>query len=176
VNVFIYSVEPLRFEVEPVSNGLPKGPDGEIKFENKKHDGFNVYFDLKDPPENYVFLGGSHLSEAVWSQLGKQCPTSAASAVFTPKRVENNGKTLVVYNKNPSPAQGRFTYTLRVTNDGGKTYLPLDPGGDNMNGPTNFESAWSYVAVGVGSAFATAAVFAVAVSLAGFDLICPARF
>ena len=178
VNVFIYSIEPLKFDVQPVSSGLPTGPDGEIQFKNNKHDGFNIHFDLKDPPENYVFLGGSHLNETVWSLLGKKCPTSAAADIFTPKRVENNGKTLVVYNKNPGPApgQGRFSYTLRLTNDGGTTYLPLDPGGDTMNGPLSFESYWSYAAVGVGSAFATAAVFAIAVSLAGFDLICPARF
>ena len=81
---------------------------------------------------------------------------------------------MIVTNPNPSPAQGPFKYNLRVTN--GTDWKNLDPGGDNMNGPTSFESAWSYVAVGVGSAFATAAVFATAVSLAGFDLICPARF
>jgi hypothetical protein len=54
--------------------------------------------------------------------------------VFDPRRVENGGTTLLVYNDNPSPALGAFKYTLRVTTDGGSTYCDLDPGGTDSNG------------------------------------------
>jgi len=148
INVHLDSVKPLRFSVQPVSKGLPKGPEDEIIFRNEGHDGFNIHFDLKDPIEGYVFPEREDLHEAVWSKLGKQCPTSAASDVFTPLRVENNRKTLVVYNKNPCPKQGRFCYTLRVTNDDGKTYLDLDPGGDNQNGESRFNTSFALAFAG----------------------------
>ena len=48
---------------------------------------------------------------------------------------EPDGMELTALNPNPSPAQGPFGYTLRITKDGGATYLPLDPGGVNQNGP-----------------------------------------
>ena len=149
INVRIDSVNPLLFSVEPVSNGLPKDPNGNIKFKNKKdEDGFRIYFDLVDPPEDYLWPDDQDIANAVWSRLGKECPKEAVSEVLTPRRSDNNRKTLVVDNPNPSPAQGEFQYTLRVVNGAGK-YLDLDPGGINQNGGDDLQS-FSLLAAVVG--------------------------
>jgi len=192
VDVFIDSINPLSFRVEPSSKNNPPlltGPNG-IIFKNDHHNGFEVHFELQGNTFGYFFPPNSQAREAIWSQTGTVCPdqVQVLNVFKAPRVVEPKPPTpppppplppverriLIVTNPNPSPAQGRFMYNLRVTN--GTDWKNLDPGGDNMNGPISFESAWSYVAVGIGSAFATTAVLAAAVSLAGFDLICPARF
>lgn len=140
INVRIDSVNPLRFSVEPVSKGLPKDPNGKILFKNKKdEDGFKIFFDLVDPPEDYVWPDDDDIAQAVWSKLGSTCPTQGVWDVFEPLRSDNNRKTLVVNNPNPSPAQGEFQYTLRVVNGRGD-YLDLDPGGINQNGGHDLQS------------------------------------
>jgi hypothetical protein len=153
INVRIDSVDPLRFSVEPVSKGLPKDPDGKIKFKNKKgEDGFRIYFDLVDPPEGYLWPDDDDIATAVWSKLGGQCPTEGAWEVFEPLRSDNNCKTLVVDNPNPCPAQGEFHYTLRVVNGAGQ-YLNLDPGAINQNGGYDMQSA-SVLTAAVGGVIA----------------------
>ncbi len=140
INVRIDSVNPLRFSVDPVSN-LPKDPNGKIKFKNKKgKDGFLIKFDLVNPPEDYLWPDDEEIAEAVWSQKGTTCPKEGVWEIFKPLRSDNNRKTLVVDNPNPSPAQGEFQYTLRVVNGAGK-YLDLDPGGINQNGGEDLQSA-----------------------------------
>jgi hypothetical protein len=189
IDVFIDQIEPkLLFRVEPSPKNNPQlpNPDGIIQFNNDRHNGFDIYFELQGNTFGYYFPNNK--LDALWSQTGTQCPDKVAvHDVLTPIKVFDppyptppSQRTLLrAHNPNPSSSngkgQGRFQYNLRVINAKGD-WKNLDPGGDNMNGPIQFESAWSYAAVGVGSAFATAAVFAIAVSLAGFDLICPARF
>jgi hypothetical protein len=133
VDVILRSDNPLDFDIVP--NGLPKGPNGELVFENNNHPGFQIQFHLQDPNGlDYLFPPNSDKEEAVWSKLGSgACPTSGMWEVFEPIRVVPQRTTLVVHNPNPSPAQGKFGYTLRVTN--GSRWLDLDPGGDNLNGP-----------------------------------------
>ena len=148
INVRIDSVNPLRFSVDPVSNGLPKDPNGNIKFKNKKdEDGFRIFFDLVNPPEDYVWPDDDEIAEAVWSKIGTQCPQQGVWDVFTPVRSDNNRKTLVVDNLNPSPAQGEFHYTLRVVNGRGE-YLNLDPGAINQNGGEQMSAAVLAAAIG----------------------------
>ena len=192
IDVFINSIEPLDFDVVPSSKNnpqLPTGPNG-IEFKNNHHYGFEVHFELQGNTFGYFFPPQSQARDAIWSQTGTVCPDqSQVLDVFKAPRVVEpkppspppppppppvERRILIVTNPNPSPAQGPFKYNLRVTN--GTHWKNLDPGGDNMNGPISFESAWTYAAIGIGSAFATTAVLAAAVSLAGFDLICPARF
>jgi hypothetical protein len=171
VNVTIYSIEPLKFDVEPVSNGIGKGPNGEITFKNDRHPGFNVYFDLVNPPEGYVFPPNKKKKDAVWSALGTDCPEDEIWDVLKPLRTENNQKTLVVYNANVAPMLGVFQYTLRVTKDEGANYVPLDPGGDNMNGPISRSFDSSALVIGIGSGLATAAALLAAGYLSGLQLV-----
>jgi hypothetical protein len=117
-----------------LTTSLPRNGD-DLVFENNRRPGFNVRFNLYDETgEGYVFPPQPKVSDACWSQAGTTCPTLPVSKVFEPRRVENGGTTLVVYNDNPSPAIGPFKYTLRVTKDGGATYCDLDPGGLDGNG------------------------------------------
>jgi len=113
------------------------GPGGELIFENDGHSGFFVYFDLKDPNKlGYKFPPNNKMNDAVWSRLGEgACPDTEAWEIFDPRSVTNQGMTLRVRNTNVGSDVGKFGYTLRVTKDGGASYLPLDPGGDNKNGP-----------------------------------------
>jgi hypothetical protein len=105
-----------------------------LRFHNKGRPGFKVVFHLHDETGcGYHFSGPPRVREAVWSQVGKACPTAPAWEVFEPIKIFNDGMSLVVRNENPSPPQGEFRYTLRVTTGGGK-YLALDPGGFNQNG------------------------------------------
>lgn len=149
-------------------------PPGPLTFVNNYHPGFHVHFHLQDPTHGYLFPPNNDKDKAVWSELGQgACPQAGVWEVFKPLHVTPNRKTLVVHNANVAPILGEFGYTLRVIDNSGN-WLDLDPGGNNQNGPVRFD--WSYVAVGVGSALVTSAVLAAAVSLAGFDLVCPGRY
>ena len=152
VEVILESDNPVNFRVEPVNNSLPTGPNGELIFDNDHHPGFQVWFYLNDRNGlGYTFPPNSKKHQAVWSELGNgACPKPPGkSDVFHVERViEPDRRTLVVLNPNPSPAQGPFGYTLRVTKDGGATYLDLDPGGLNQNGPTAKSSSTGAFAAG----------------------------
>jgi hypothetical protein len=118
-----------------VHSTLPKNSKGYLKFDNRRP-GFIINFNLFDETNSgYVFHTDE--KEGVWSLRGDNCPTSPADEVFEPLRVINDGQTLVVRNTNPHPAIGVFKYTLRVTRDFGETFLELDPGGEDLNGPSS---------------------------------------
>lgn len=137
VDVILESDNPLKFGIEPSPpNSLPTGPNGELIFANANHPGFKVHFHLQDPNGlGYRFPKAADKEEAVWSELGNgACPHAARWEVFTPRSVGPNRMVLTVDNPNPTPAQGPFGYTLRVTKDNGANYLKLDPGGLNQNG------------------------------------------
>lgn len=138
VDVVLESDNPVRFRIEPSPpNSLPTGANGELIFSNDHHPGFHIHFNLRDIScLGYLFPTTSDKKEAVWSQLGNgACPKSEMWEVFKPLHVSPHQLTLTVDNPNGSPAQGPFGYTLRVTKDNGASYLDLDPGGLNQNGP-----------------------------------------
>jgi hypothetical protein len=141
VSVTLNSETPGDFSIEPSPLGsLPTGPNGELIFNNAGRPGFFIHFGLVDKTGlNYKFPPQAKVSEAVWSELvAGACPQSPGKwDVFEPRNITNGGMTLIVHNPNVDPILGKFGYTLRVTKDGGATYLPLDPGGDNQNGPVN---------------------------------------
>ena len=138
VQVTLQSEHPLRFDI--TSNDLPKDANGDLVFTNDHHPGFNVDFQFSDATlANYLFPPNAQKAEAVWSLLGaSNCPTETASEVFQPLKVSSDCKTLTVHNSNEGPNVGHFGYTLRVTKDGGTTFLALDPGGLNQNGATSY--------------------------------------
>lgn len=147
---------------------LPMGPKNFLYFRNWGFPGFLIHYDLQDPKDEYVFPESSlfppnppnqHLREALYARSQPGCPTSASNwGQFEGEEVLNGGKTLVVYNKNQTPRD--FAYTLRVTNDGGKTYLPLDPGGQNKNGPSRaIQLTTAVIAAAAGAALTFVALY-----------------
>lgn len=65
------------------------------------------------------------------------CPPQGTSDVFKALSVGGtNNNILTVLNTNQDPYVGVFSYVLWITNDGGTTYIELDPGGVNQNGPS----------------------------------------
>jgi hypothetical protein len=101
---------------------------------------FKIHFHLHDlTGQGYEFAGNA--DDAVWSQVGDTCPQNEAHEVFQPKRTKRDGPfdvpMLVVYYPNDKKV-GRFRYTLNVSKTGRAPYLPLDPGGDGLNGPKTF--------------------------------------
>lgn len=115
-----------------------------IVFSNHGRDGFKLNFRLydntgassayvfPDPPGNPT-KGGDPQKWALWSADSQTCPPPPGQwDQFTAVEVKDKGTTLVVRNLNQ--VQTDFVYTLRVTNDGGQTFVNLDPGGTNNNG------------------------------------------
>lgn len=151
VQVTLHSEHPLRFDV--TSNDLPKDANGDLVFTNDHHPGFNVDFHFCDEtPAKYSFPPNAQKADAVWSLRGaSNCPTQQASEVFQPLNISSDCKTLTVHNSNESPNVGHFGYTLRVTKDGGATFLALDPGGLNQNGATSYSMSTA-VAFVIGAA------------------------
>lgn len=148
VKVTLRSERPNDFTIEPMPVGsIPKGTNNDLIFENDGHSGFFIYFDLVDDTGlGYKFVERDKhhkkvLHEAVWSVLGaNNCPSTGSWDVFRPRDVLQDGMTLKVRNSNVDEDElGPFTYTLRVSKDGGNSYHSLDPGGDNRNGPISGE-------------------------------------
>lgn len=161
---------PFHFE----STDLPIGNDNVIFFSNcGKSKGFLISYvidDTKNPGYRFPTsaIGNDFLDHALWASASGACPTSACKwdAVFKAKRVEDSGKTLVVWNKN-EVAQN-FAYTLRVLK--GTTWLELDPIGTNQNGGaptfTNYSAEIvTGVVVGLGTVATATSSFDVSAGL-----------
>ena len=115
-----------------------------ITFYNQGRPGFVINFRLYDNTNGgagsgYEFpnppsVPGKESAWAMWSRQGKGCPPQNHGqwSEFTSQSVKDQGQTLVVVNQNQTVTE--FGYTLRVTNDGGKCFVDLDPGGNNQNG------------------------------------------
>lgn len=111
-------------------------PRRHVLFFNDGRPGFNVTFRLFDNTNGGQGSGyrfAKNKDDAVWSQLGEDCPTEPVNQVFQ-RPVVQDATTLVVFNPNQDPWLGEFHYTLNVSIDGDEPYVPLDPGGNNMNG------------------------------------------
>jgi hypothetical protein len=184
VIVTVNSDVPGDFTIEPSPKGsLPQGKKGILEFKNDHHPGFNIHFDLVDKSGlGFKFPPSDKMRSAVWSELGAtSCPQDGKMEVFEPVSIDNDQTTLVVHNPNAGTVVGAFYYMLRVTNDGGRNYLELDPGGTNKNGPiAPLANAWmaptvagAIVAVGtvllVSNSFvpATVATFAIGGAVVG---------
>jgi hypothetical protein len=172
VLVFLHPGDPkgdFHFE----TTDLPMGPNNFLYFRNWGFPGFYIHFDLQEPTLGYLFPESKlfppnppnqHLRAALFASSQPGCPTSPSNwGQFDGEKVINNGKTLVVWNKNQTRRD--FGYALQVTKDGGATYLPLDPGGQNKNGPSRAID-WAVVA----AAAAAGAAFTI-VTLYGFGLL-----
>lgn len=143
IDVYLYSVgPPADFEIMAC---LPVDTANEnLIFYNQGRPGFVINYRLYDNTNNGAGSGykfpnppapPNRESEwALWSRQGSGCPplNHGQWAEFTSQNVKDQGETLVVINKNESVTE--FGYTLRVTNDNGKNFVDLDPGGLNQNG------------------------------------------
>jgi hypothetical protein len=140
VEIFLHSEADKDFTVESYLQTNP--PSKDLVFYNSHHPGFYVNFHLYDETGlGFRFPVSKYKQDGVLSKVGNTPPSSKDFEVFdkTKTDVKDQGATLVAFNPNPSPAQGVFQYTLNVSKDGNPPYLPLDPGGNNMNGTTSFE-------------------------------------
>lgn len=142
-----------QFTLQPTGNDPlqgPNGPDQTLTFYNQDqngvgHNGVDVAFVLTDNTGgNYAFPPNNLKAKAISSQMGPTngAPPQGTNQVLSAISVGGqNNNTLRVHNANqnlqPSGPNllGTFSYVLWVTNDNGVTYKPLDPGGNNMNGP-----------------------------------------
>lgn len=131
--VDIYLGPPRNRPSFELQTGLEMNRAKRIVFRNRRRPGFIIKFRLHDP-RNFGYRFPSDPMDAVWSKAGTVCPKAAVRTIFWPFAVEDEGMTLVVYNKNPGPAIGYFKYSLRVTRDGGNSFELLDPGGNDQNG------------------------------------------
>lgn len=141
------TTNPPEFRVESALPSYPEKPgDNILVFNNNGRPGFEILFHLHDlTGKGYRFP--RNRDDAVWSKIGDECPEmepDEADRVFRPVRVfEPDGDKLIVENDNEKKRDGnpigRFRYTLNVTTkeNGTGPYLHLDPGGDDMNGPTS---------------------------------------
>jgi hypothetical protein len=140
VDVYLEDIgPPVEFHID---SSLPVD-GGNLVFYNRHRPGFTINFRLWDNTAegNYVFPNppappNNEEAWALWSSKGKGCPPPCSSwSVFSAQSVKDQGLTLVVRNLNDSMTE--FGYTLRVTNNGGDTFVELDPGGNNMNGSSS---------------------------------------
>lgn len=133
-----------KYDLVPLGpDPIPVGPDGSLIFDNDHHDGFDIDFVLTDKTgsaKKYAFPPNPKKQDAVSSQMGAvdACPPQGTSDVFSVINVGGpNNSVLSVHNKNQDEVVGTFSYVLWLTNDGGATYIKLDPGGTNNNGMTS---------------------------------------
>jgi hypothetical protein len=129
---------PFYFETQD----LKLDPPHHLYFKHGRKDGFRVHFTLRD--ETYVFA--SKKDEALYAHNQAKCPDGPCKwNGFNPLKVD--GPTLTVHNLNDGETD--FGYTLRITNDGGKSYKELDPIGTNQNSNSSGSSTGVWVAAGV---------------------------
>lgn len=168
VAVTLESANPVQYSIEPTGpNPLPVS-NGALVFDNDHHNGFDIDFTFTDKTNSgYLWPPNNLKGNAVWSKVGTSvtCPGSPDTEVFHAVKIDQTCTVLTVNNPNPSPAQGAFQYTLCVTNDGGNTYLPLDPGGINNNGPISEPRSFSMTLV-----VALAAIAIIALALYEFGV------
>lgn len=136
VDVYVHdekSDPPFRIE-----SYLQTTPGGKLQFHNRGRHGFLINFHLYDKTgRGYKFPMPNDLAKALRSQAGTSCPpeNSGQWREFRAERIIQNRSVLVVRNLNETRTE--FWYALCVTEDDGKTYRDLDPGGDNWNGNWN---------------------------------------
>jgi hypothetical protein len=168
VAVTLESVNPLKYSIQPTGSDPLPTSNGALVFDNDHHRGFDIDFTFTDATKSgYLWPPTNLMHQAVWSKVGTSdtCPASPDAQVFHATGVDKSCTVLSVNNPNPSPAQGAFQYTLCVTNDCGTSYLPLDPGGVNNNGPI---SRWNVYSVAIATAATIAVVTVVAYELGAF--------
>lgn len=163
--------DPPKFRLECPE--LPKIPntDHDFRFSNDGHEGFLLNYILQGNAHGYRFPDDE--TQALYSARGVQCPREPGQwHQFQAREVKPGNKILVVRNFNQKGSEGRFGYTLRVTQAphvDDPDFIELDPGGDNTNGH-GFSSS---VQTATADTFvvAGAAATAIYLTMAGSDLI-----
>lgn len=128
----------VRFEMN-TNNG--QGPVQKVKFENKKHPGLVVYFNIEDP-DNTGLLFPPVPGDALWANFSPPndpnpppCPDPNNPPPpwpgFIPVSVEDNQRQLIVYCRNLD--KQLFKFALRFVGPNGP--VNYDPIGDGADGP-----------------------------------------
>lgn len=159
VNVTDIATDQFKFE----STDLPVGENNHITFDNVAgYSGFNIHFRLQGA-DGYRFP--DNLDEALYVKAGStsNCPQSKSKwGQFEAIDVQDNGRTLKVWNKNDAVA--KFAYMLIATKTGEKPLI-MDPGGTNNNGGSEIS------AFGLSSNTVLGAVSAVALLAVAFIVL-----
>lgn len=103
-----------------------------VSFSNDGADGFIVLFNIEDDNGTGCRFHANP-AQAMYCHGVGSCPPPANSSwdKFVPIGVINQGKTLIVYNKNDQPSTFGFMLRFSTTNCGDKEF---DPIGEDMNG------------------------------------------
>jgi len=129
--------------------------NNQLVLQNDGNDGFLISFILQPSTPQYYFPPDSQKDLAVTAQAmtnpNQSCPGNQNAKpwpLFKAKSVSGDNKTLVVRDPNPQGQETAFSFTLWVTTnaDGSGPYLPLDPIGDNQNGPVNYQWGAIFIA------------------------------
>ena len=123
----------LRFTLETY---LPRNPANDnIIFHNHRRPGYIVRFNLRDP-RNTGYVFPNNPADALSSSTGPGCPTGPGQwPGFAAAAVTNGGRSLEVRNRNNGHQD--FSYTMWVSTTGSAPFTPLDPGGEDRNGPAS---------------------------------------
>lgn len=166
VAVTLDSVNPVQYTIEPTGSDPLPVSNGALVFNNDHRNGFDVDFIFTDKTNSgYLWPPNNLKDKAIWSKLGTACPGSPDTDIFHAVTVDQTRTVLTANNPNVGAAVGAFQYTLCVTNDGGTSYLNLDPGGINNNGPISAGRSSSMTIV-----VALAAIAIVALALYEFGV------
>jgi hypothetical protein len=126
-----------------------------LEFNNNKHPGFDVQFDLDNDGTGYLFPDDPDLAIAAKPFTGDPkpppCPDQGETwDQFIPVSVEEDNTRLCVYNLNKTKT--KFAYTLFLTKEPhaeNPKCEPLDPIGSNQNGP-RYSSSVGFLAMVAG--------------------------
>lgn len=124
----------ISIDVKPGQNP-PYVMTGNMVFENEKRPGFFINFKIVDDGGGHRFPTDE--KKAFAAQQGDSgCPAQGAVwSEMEPRKVKDGNRTLRVRNFNKQWSKFRFTlFVTKTPNAANPIFLPLDPGGDNMNG------------------------------------------
>lgn len=120
-----------------------KGPVQKIRFENNKHPGLIVYFNIRDPDDTGLLFPPVP-EDALWvaAPIGQgksppPCPTQASRwAGFVPLSVEQdangNNTQLIAYYRNLKVEQCRFALRFLWPDGTAEDYDPIGDGQDGL--------------------------------------------
>lgn len=113
-----------------------KGPTQTVKFENQKHPGLVVYFNIRDP-DGTGLLFRPDPADALWvAPPGQACPNNPSTwAGFIPLSVEQDAQgrntQLIAYFRNLKKEKCSFTLRF-VGPNGPEDYDPIGDGGNGL--------------------------------------------
>lgn len=113
------------------------GPVQKVKFENNRHPGLVVYFNIRDP-DGTGLLFRPELDDALWvAGPGLPCPGNASAwSGFVPLSVEKDSQgrntQLIAYFRNLKSEKCRFALRFLWPDGTGEDYDPIGEGANGL--------------------------------------------